>query len=239
VFRSFVLRRRFRRRVEAAIAAGVLLPEQVDALRRRGPPIGEKPKMFEVQIDGRHKEGYEPSSPALQNPPDEWSNIMPVSAAIIPGDKSKGPAPIPVPAPQQYSARPLNARRPFWFLRAPDITPTPILPVHNPVSSPSSSPPISRAPQQNGSSSSDSADDMLQLTVLIAMPNAQAPQYQSRQTSMSSEGLESAKGKGTSVSDHGEVEEEEIPEVVFGVTEVRWEGGANWTAGDSATPEAK
>ncbi|KAF9519694.1 hypothetical protein BS47DRAFT_1336789, partial [Hydnum rufescens UP504] len=64
VFRSFVLRRRFRRRVEAAIAAGVLLPEQVDALRRRGPPIGEKPKMFEVHIDGRHKEGYEPSSPA-------------------------------------------------------------------------------------------------------------------------------------------------------------------------------
>ena len=78
MLRSFILRRRFRRRVEAAIAAGVLLPEQVDALRRRGPPIGEKPKIFEVHIDGRHKEGYEPSSTpvGLENVQDEWSNIM-------------------------------------------------------------------------------------------------------------------------------------------------------------------
>ncbi len=75
VLRSFILRRRFRRRVEAAIAAGVLLPEQVDALRRRGPILGEKPKLYEVHIEGGHKEGYEPSSPVIFDHED-WSNIM-------------------------------------------------------------------------------------------------------------------------------------------------------------------
>lgn len=79
IIRSFVLRRRFRRRVEAAIAAGVLLPEQVEALRRRGPAIGEKPKLWEVYIDGGHKTGYEDSGSASRNDDkaaDDWSGIM-------------------------------------------------------------------------------------------------------------------------------------------------------------------
>lgn len=88
VLRSFVLRRRFRRRVEAAIAAGVLLPEQVEALRRRGPTIGERPTLWEVRIgkggangavDGIHKPGYEyPASTAegTGEVPDDWANVM-------------------------------------------------------------------------------------------------------------------------------------------------------------------
>jgi hypothetical protein len=48
-----MLRRRFNRRLEEAIAAGLLLPEQVEALRRRGPiaavdgPLA--PKLWEVE----------------------------------------------------------------------------------------------------------------------------------------------------------------------------------------------
>jgi hypothetical protein len=62
VLRSLILRRRFRRRLEEAIAAGIILPEHVEHMRRsRGGRdttafIGEKPKMWEILIedDGRN-----------------------------------------------------------------------------------------------------------------------------------------------------------------------------------------
>lgn len=89
VLRSFILRRRFRRRVEAAIAAGVLLPEQVEALRRRGPAVGERPTMWEVRIGKgganaavggvAEKSGYEyPTSGADRDDlsADDWANVM-------------------------------------------------------------------------------------------------------------------------------------------------------------------
>lgn len=88
VLRSFILRRRFRRRVEAAIAAGVLLPEQVDALRRRGPALGERPTLWEVRIGkgganaavgGIHKPGYEYPAATGDNADDahdDWAHVM-------------------------------------------------------------------------------------------------------------------------------------------------------------------
>lgn len=96
VLRSFILRRRFRRRVEAAIAAGVLLPEQVEALRRRGPTIGERPTIWEVRIGkGGHgadgssqKSGYEyPMSRTdkdeTSEDSDDWANVMVRSRALV------------------------------------------------------------------------------------------------------------------------------------------------------------
>lgn len=89
VLRSFILRRRFRRRIEAAIAAGVLLPEQVEALRRRGPAVGERPTMWEVRIGKgganaavggvAKKSSYDyPMSGADRNDAadDDWANVM-------------------------------------------------------------------------------------------------------------------------------------------------------------------
>jgi hypothetical protein len=60
-YRAIILRRRFRRRIEEAIAAGVLLPEQVDALWRRGPapsPL-RRPKMWEMQLSEKGMKGME------------------------------------------------------------------------------------------------------------------------------------------------------------------------------------
>jgi hypothetical protein len=54
VYRTIMLRRRFNRRLDAAIAAGLLLPEQVEALRRRGPIAAANdplaPKLWEIEL---------------------------------------------------------------------------------------------------------------------------------------------------------------------------------------------
>ncbi|KAF8340555.1 uncharacterized protein EI90DRAFT_3117074 [Cantharellus anzutake] len=217
VLRSFILRRRFRRRVEAAIAAGVLLPEQVDALRRRAPVIGEKPKLHEVRIDGGYKEDYEPSSSATRD--EDWSNIMPVSAAIIPGNKSQSRPnnPVPLVDPRATAASPRNTRSRFrWFRHSASHSPS-ILPMTAPP------PPASSIPMADGTltppaqptPAQPSSDDVLQLTVLIAMPNV----------NVRARRRESSHSKGKEASND---EEEEIPEVVFGTTEVRWNAGADW-----------
>lgn len=60
IFRSFVLRRRYRRRVEEALAAGLAIPEDdvPQWVRRRTKPrvkLGDKPKMWEVALTGQEK----------------------------------------------------------------------------------------------------------------------------------------------------------------------------------------
>lgn len=68
IFRSFVLRRRFRQRVEEAIAAGVLLPDgrlaPAAGGSRRGNVFGAKPVLWEVWME-RPEEKVE-----------EWDNIQ-------------------------------------------------------------------------------------------------------------------------------------------------------------------
>ena len=53
--RSFILRRRFRRRIEEALAAGVLIPGALEEGggmgRGRRRDFGEKPKLWEVWVD--------------------------------------------------------------------------------------------------------------------------------------------------------------------------------------------
>jgi len=224
--------------VEAAIAAGVLLPEQADALRRRGPVIGEKPKLYEVHIEGGYKEGYEPSSsspPPMMMLDDEavWSNITPVSATIIPGNRSRdgshtSSAPVPNSQTIPNSTATGGRSRFGWFREHrpdPAATPSPsILPLT------ASPPPSSLLPTTtlpDGVPSSPDAD-VLQLTVLIAMPTA------------SPRGRNSTTGFYSRVKEASGDEEEEIPQVVFGTTEVIWDAGADWKPGEpSDTNEPK
>lgn len=49
ILRSFILRRRFRRRIEEAILAGVIPPPQTGRVSRRRV-IGEKPKLWEARV---------------------------------------------------------------------------------------------------------------------------------------------------------------------------------------------
>lgn len=61
------------------------------------------------------------------------------------------------------------------------------------------------------------------------MPNANAPRYHPSQPLNDQDVTETdPKGKRMSVESYDE-DEEEIPEVVFGITEVLWEAGADWT----------
>jgi hypothetical protein len=49
MFRTIVVRRRLRQQIDNVIAAGMLRPDQVDAIRRRSP--GERPKFWEVCVN--------------------------------------------------------------------------------------------------------------------------------------------------------------------------------------------
>lgn len=83
--------------------------------------------------------------------------------------------------------------------------------------------------------------DKLQLTVLIAMPNANTRRYQpsmsiagdATDTPPADRSIESEKGKQSRIVagdvDDDDDEEDEIPEVVFGITEVLWDAGVDWT----------
>ena len=73
----------------------------------------------------------------------------------------------------------------------------------------------------------------MQLTVLIAMPNASQSRYSPSMNAtpplqgdrtISPVGSE----KGKEHIDVDDEDEEEIPEVVFGITEVLWDAGADW-----------
>ncbi|KAH9080560.1 hypothetical protein EDB83DRAFT_2670789 [Lactarius deliciosus] len=65
ILRSFILRRRFRQRIEEAILAGVIVPNQTGRVSRRRA-LGEKPKLWEARV-----------FPADD---DRWDSIVPVSA---------------------------------------------------------------------------------------------------------------------------------------------------------------
>lgn len=84
IYRSFILRRRFRRRIEEAIAAGVLIPGSLDDAtiggmgRSRRRDFGEKPKLWEVWIDepGQpHREGHSRRDSLGKNE-GKWEDIM-------------------------------------------------------------------------------------------------------------------------------------------------------------------
>ncbi|EED86001.1 predicted protein [Postia placenta Mad-698-R] len=67
VLRSFILRRRFRRRVEEALAAGILLTPTAGAPGSRKRL--EKPRLWDASLLPAHRE--------------EWAKVMPVAARLL------------------------------------------------------------------------------------------------------------------------------------------------------------
>ncbi|THH16985.1 hypothetical protein EW146_g3749 [Bondarzewia mesenterica] len=203
VLRSFILRRRFQRRVEEAILAG-LMPPQAPGQMGRKRDFGEKPRMWNAWI-----------SP-LTN--DRWENIMPVSVLPVsfkpssrPLTKSTtspgSPNEFGIQTPHSYSndqtrdaSRPPLVRR---ILRNPfrSSIPTdaasviPLTPRSPAVSSP--------RPEEL----SQPQPETMQVTVLITMPSSR----RSHAGSM--------KGKQRSLSSEEDGEDEDLPDIVLGVTQ--------------------
>ncbi|TDL22118.1 hypothetical protein BD410DRAFT_788805 [Rickenella mellea] len=193
VVRSFIIRRRFRRRVEEALAQGIYLPNAHG--RRRD--FGEKPILWDAHLSGGRE---------------SWGNMKPVSAKII-SEKHTGSGRPLFDELGQYtgdsnSDAPESSRRGIArVLRNPFSR-------SRPSSSPST-PPIAETtlfPSTHPEEQTELAK--LQVSVLIAMPSPSHPFHASSASSAMS-----LKGKERSMSCD---EDEEVPDVVFGVAHVPW-----------------
>ena len=107
---------------------------------------------------------------------------------------------------------------------------TPLLPM--PVTAPSATSPISSMTNSDKAGDADmtTIDAKLQISVLLAMPDSNRPQWPSIQSSLMSSGDSSSqtfsdfslKGKKKYANNDYD-DDEELPEVVFGVTELPWQ----------------
>jgi len=225
VIRSFILRRRFRRRIEEAIAAGVLIPGSLDdgpagAMGRRRRDFGEKPKLWEVWVD-ENGQMHEGSSDDEYNMKGEgkWEDILPVSATILSSSKST-PTSGDGDQTHENAGEPQSRRRVIlnrMFSNRRPMAPPPPAPAPQPQ------------PQRNeiGDETNDHTDgsspgkerpkeeDILQVSVLISMPNPNARRMQGCDSSDTS-----LKGKGRGPGFEDADGEGDLPDVVFGVTEV-------------------
>lgn len=236
VIRSFILRRRFHRRVEEAIAAGVLLPSQtgdigmgpggtISVFRRT---IGEKPKMWEVWIDER------PQNDSHAPIASEWSKIQPVAVTQLsdapPKPKVEQAGETPAPAAPASAFNRLAGHLPFGRGRAPaptEATPaTPEAPL--PTLAYGSSPAPGQQnlePAQDKTPNNADANSSVQVAVLIAMPDPSKPRYSPRSTLADSPIDEETSGiKGKQRSSEipaGATEEHELPDICIGVAQAQ------------------
>ncbi|KDQ20778.1 hypothetical protein BOTBODRAFT_26796 [Botryobasidium botryosum FD-172 SS1] len=258
VLRSWIIRRRFRRRIEEAIAAGVLLPEQIAAFGGTGQGrhrnFGERPKLWEVSI--RTGEGK-------THVTSDWADIMPVAANIIPAPSStEAPPPAdqsppPIPPPPVAVAPP----RSYHLFSRPRASPPAQVP---PITTPSAS------TQQNSTDTpgfrhifsrsrrpttpilpivnpaSPSSPQQMQLqpipSTIEQNPAAAAPGSSLQVTVLIAlptphrppPAQTTLKGKDKSMEYDEDEDVEELPEVVLGTTEVPWTAPAsNPVAGPS------
>ncbi|KAH7339740.1 hypothetical protein B0J17DRAFT_656586 [Rhizoctonia solani] len=243
VIRSFVLRRRFHRRVEEAIAAGVLLPGQGDmgmgpgghigAFRR---PIGEKPKMWEVWIN--------PSSAS-----DKYTLGLPLAVTQISEVSLNTSAPPKTEAIQQEvpAEMPLLERLELHsiFRRdrsqtrvAPSINPTPLSP-DVPLPTLGYSPSASHdGAQTDKTNISPEGDSSVQVAVFVAMPDPSRPRYVPC-TSSSPVDENGVKGKQRSFeSPSTSTDEHEIPEICIGISQAQIAHETNNIPNPDQTPSA-
>ncbi|KAI0044402.1 hypothetical protein FA95DRAFT_1608564 [Auriscalpium vulgare] len=189
ILRSFVLRRRFRRRIEEAILAGVITPNDVTS-RGRGRNFGAKPKIWEAYV-----------SPGGS----EWDSIMPVAALTVSPPNN---------TPQAILPRPLHDDASLT-----DSSPPPLYRrvFRNPLRTrPSAEPPAETSPgSPRPELPQDAPPSAVQVSVLIAMPDA-------RRSHMPGASSTSWKGKAKSVNSNWEYEEDELPEMVIGVSELQY-----------------
>ncbi|KAH9942883.1 hypothetical protein B0H21DRAFT_749314, partial [Amylocystis lapponica] len=191
ILRSLILRRRFRRQIEEAIAAGVLLsPPEGRGSRKKL----ERPKLWDAFL-----------APSVDV---QWDNITPVAGRAcvtrpFPHTRTYG-------APEAATSR---RSRPLFSMFArssrrqhPTTSSDTLVP----------SPPIHHA-MQPGSPETRQQDQLaqvceVQVTLLIAMPNWH------RLSDAAGQEL-SAKGKERSLPEYWD-EEEGVPDIVLGVTQV-------------------
>ncbi|KAG8756262.1 hypothetical protein FRC12_010629 [Ceratobasidium sp. 428] len=240
VIRSFVLRRRFHRRVEEAIAAGVLLPSQTGDIAM-GPggtinvyrrPIGEKPKMWEVWIDERAG-GHHPSLAV------DWTKVQPVAVTqlseVPPKSKVETSTATPNAPPAPVSAfQRLTSRLPFG--RGRPRAPTTGTPASPGVPLPSlayGASPVSGnrnlEPHQSpkASKSNDFTDNAnsVQVAMLIAMPDPSRPRYTPGSSPIESHADGEPSGtKGKQRSSElpsASTDEHELPEICIGVAQAQ------------------
>ncbi|KAF9013502.1 hypothetical protein BDQ17DRAFT_608351 [Cyathus striatus] len=171
VLRSFILRRRYQRRLEEALAAGIILtPRSPGSKKKR---FGAKPKLFDAYLsDGGEK----------------WEDIMPLAAQPVTSkrrykDKNNGAnqlltsPPASVPSPSHHSitppspappVRPPTSRRgthsrPLW--RA-------FLPSRNrPIDEDDDTPVDDIVPTNDPVKPTHVRIELLQVSVLVAMPS--------------------------------------------------------------------
>ncbi|EPT05222.1 hypothetical protein FOMPIDRAFT_1045282 [Fomitopsis schrenkii] len=164
VLRSFILRRRFRRRIEEAIAAGVYIPPPF------GTPPGpcrilERPKLWDVYLAPTSKKG--------------WSETLPLAAKTVapkPGEPGDSAPSLHEDNPNASASRLALLRRPFARRRAPSTSP---------VSSPNPSQPTEASQQDELQRAKE-----LQVAVMIMMPNPHRPAYGRNSASISLKGKE-------------------------------------------------
>ncbi|CAE6366300.1 unnamed protein product [Rhizoctonia solani] len=249
VIRSFVLRRRFHRRVEEAIAAGVLLPGQGDGgVGPRGHfgtyrrPIGEKPIMWEVWIDPSVGGKYPSAS-------SEWSNIQPLAVTKI-SEVSPGTA-LPPKAEMTQQEAPvetslLGRLGLYSILRgdrshtraAPSINPTPSSPdVPLPTLGYNASVPHEGAHADKAKPSD--GERSVQVAVFVAMPDPSRPRYipGSSSSPIDENGV---KGKQRSLEQPTtSTDEHEIPEICIGISQAQFARVANNTPSqDPSAPKS-
>lgn len=119
IFRSFLVRRRFRQRVEDALAQGVVLDLQSSVLGLTSRYIGEKPSVHEAWVE----------QGVLREKP-QWQAIMPVTALLTHRVEPSAESRLPHESPQQQ--RPSFLARFKRHSSSPDSHPATIIPDHTP-----------------------------------------------------------------------------------------------------------
>jgi len=234
VIRSFVLRRRFHRRVEEAIAAGVLLPSQTGDIAM-GPggtisvyrrPIGEKPKMWEVWIDEGSSNNHHSSLAS------EWTKVQPVAVTRLSdtpsNPKFESSADTPAPPPPMTALDHFTSRLPFGLGRRHARTSTAATPASPDAPLPTlaygASPASGHHNLEDLQSSKTTCPDnnSVQVAVLIAMPDPSKPRYTPGISPIDSHADSEPGGtKGKQRSSElpsASAEEHELPEICIGVT---------------------
>ncbi|KAH9969578.1 hypothetical protein BC827DRAFT_1161153 [Russula dissimulans] len=234
ILRSFILRRRFRRRVEEAILAGVIQPDNAmhhHGRGRRRRAIGEKPKLWEAHVRPAVDDGWDaivpvsvrPSIGATTTTPGDYpsanANVdanddeRPAAGAASPGPLPLSPAAahgLPRPPHRRLWLRsPFSRRRAAGPPSPSSVSPLPVPMTLDPSLAHQNTPPSS-------SKTHLPTRDRLQVTVLIAMPDPRRPHPDG--TAL---GGHHSKGKEKNLELDGD--EEDLPEMALGMTELHYQ----------------
>ncbi|KAG8931230.1 hypothetical protein FRC02_003045 [Tulasnella sp. 418] len=263
ILRSMILRHRFRQRLQAAIEAGILIPESLLDGNQSGS-LGDKPQVYDVSLAPRSDGELSEHTPSMN----AWKGIQPLSATILrssgndaEGNNDRGVLFTPQMAADFWGIR-TTPRRPFLqTLRSRNSRNTPNEPArtgNNGDVAPSTTDNL--APATTGINGAvtpqpqaEATPEKLSVAVLIAMPNPNKRQYVPSSTvfipthtitnsnhrdsfsfsSASSPITVDDRGKHKALYSSSDVrdvpveegEEEDLPEVAFGITEYSWPYG--------------